>query len=756
MSLNLSVTDEAQALWMAFYDRPMNAQEANSIDMITTMPGFINPQSLWGLFFSFSDLNTMINDFYNNLFGRSPSSAELSYWTNYYYNHNTSIGELAWDIINNASGTDATNLNNRVQAADIFDSTLGQSYTSSVQQTAQNFINSISATTDVASITPATIQNYLNNPNSSFLSNTTQTPTTSPSGTSTTANSSNIYNQIQNLYIAFYGRPADLGGLNYWASVLGNNGDNVQSILQNFANSQEAQSLYGTITPSNIGTVINQIYENLFNRGVDPIGLQYWANVYSTYHMSPGVLAYDILQGALAANNTDTQTIENKLKAANVFTDTLGQNYSSSTIPTAHNFIINISNGTNVASITPTTIESLINSSSSSISSPTATTSTGSTNSSTTIVMPADISTISDNTTLKFNDNYNTVTNNGNTTSTYSTININSTSALSSMNILFDNSHNNNITINWLNLSPNSSQGSVSTLNISDTGGSGSITNTISQLTDNALTTLNLSGTHNIEIDLIKGASNSNLFINITSTNTDNTLNFTNSSNKLAVWVGNNQTNNFTLVNGDNILFLTNTANSANLISNNNITVGSGNNAILLFDAIINGSKDTLTLASANEDINHFTSILYDCTQLHSSNASNDFANLTLTFSNTINPNNATATGITLVNVSSATIFQQALNQAIAATSNTNPFAYFSIPDSLVPGNPAYKMNPNGASPSNPSDDHYIDTVIVDHSAANTGTTFVPGQDAFIVLLGTPYVLAPATLTMQSAGHILV
>jgi hypothetical protein len=264
MSLNLSVNDEAQALWIAFNDRPMNATEQNAMQIATTSPGFFNPQSLFYMFYANGDLNTMITEFYNNLFGRSPSPSELSYWSNYDYNNNITIGELAWDIMNNASGTDAATLNNRIQAADVFDNTLGQSYTPLLDQTAQNFINSISSSTNVAGITPTTIENYVNNPSSTSLPNTTST-TTSTSSTPTSS-LTNDSNQIQDLYIAFYGRPADLGGLNYWTNVLANNGDNVQSILQNFANSTEAQNLYGTITPSNVGTVINQIYDNLFDR----------------------------------------------------------------------------------------------------------------------------------------------------------------------------------------------------------------------------------------------------------------------------------------------------------------------------------------------------------------------------------------------------------------------------------------------------------------------------------------------------------
>jgi len=168
--------------------------------------------------------------------------------------------------------------------------------------------------------------------------------------------SQSLLNQVQDLYIAFYDRPADLGGLNYWAGVVANDyNGNVQGILQDFAQSQESQNLYGTITSSNVGTVINQIYYDLFNRGADPTGLQYWTNAYNTYHMSAGELAYDILGGA---QGTDTTTIYNKLQAANVFTQTMANNYTSALIPTANSFINAVTATTDLTQITPSSVSS--------------------------------------------------------------------------------------------------------------------------------------------------------------------------------------------------------------------------------------------------------------------------------------------------------------------------------------------------------------------------------------------------------------
>ncbi|MGC9169100.1 MAG: hypothetical protein ACP5GK_09380, partial [Desulfurella sp.] len=77
----------------------------------------------------------------------------------------------------------------------------------------------------------------------------------------------------------------------------------------------------------------------------------------------------------------------------------------------------------------------------------------------------------------------------------------------------------------------------------------------------------------------------------------------------------------------------------------------------------------------------------------------------------------------------SDTTLQAALNDAIAHTTVSSPYADF-----------VYTIN--GQS----------DLVIVDHSSANTTNQFVPGEDAFIVIVGA----TTANITSSSSGHIAV
>ena len=355
MAISQDTLNQVQDLYLAFLDRPedqgglnywANVLTNNGGNIQSVIPGFVNSteyQNLYGNANS-SDTSTTINQIYQNLFNRPADDGGLQYWANVYNTNHLTPGELAYDILQGGIGannnTDTPTIENKIQAANVFTNTV-QNYSDSTMPIARDFINHISANTNVSSITPTTIMQPI----------------------------------LETVYLAFLDRPADQGGLQYWANVLVANGGNVQSIMPSFANSTEAQNLYSTTTPSDVGTVVNQIYQNLFNRPADDGGLQYWTNVYNTNHLTPGELAYDILQGGIGANNnTDTPAIENKIQAANVITNTV-QNFSGTTLSTIRDFINHISADIDVSSITPTTIESLINNPSSSSSTTTTTSS---------------------------------------------------------------------------------------------------------------------------------------------------------------------------------------------------------------------------------------------------------------------------------------------------------------------------------------------------------------------------------------------
>jgi hypothetical protein len=122
---------------------------------------------------------------------------------------------------------------------------------------------------------------------------------------------------IQQLYIAFFGRPADPGGLNHWTYEL-DNGTSLSSIREQFAQSAEFQSL---MTGRSSVWQVNQLYQNLFGREADLNGLSYYTSILEQGRGSIGSVVGDILRGA---SGGDPELIHSKVVGAQLFTAALG------------------------------------------------------------------------------------------------------------------------------------------------------------------------------------------------------------------------------------------------------------------------------------------------------------------------------------------------------------------------------------------------------------------------------------------------
>jgi outer membrane protein assembly factor BamB len=145
---------------------------------------------------------------------------------------------------------------------------------------------------------------------------------------------SDYFDTVQKLYIGYYQRPADAAGLLFWANAIAQIDTThtgtfprnaILSILHDFAFSVEAQSLYhGNITGSNIATVVNSIYRGLFNRDPDPGGLAFYVGGFNAGGETPATILWSIMNGA---QNSDLQSINNKLAAALSFTRAIDPNF---------------------------------------------------------------------------------------------------------------------------------------------------------------------------------------------------------------------------------------------------------------------------------------------------------------------------------------------------------------------------------------------------------------------------------------------
>lgn len=120
---------------------------------------------------------------------------------------------------------------------------------------------------------------------------------------------------IQQVYLAFYGRPGDPDGVTYWTGQAGAGG--VPMILNQFSSSLEANQLFAGMSDEG---KIAFIYRVLFSRNPDSAGLAYWAGELSSGKRSLQEVSFEILQGAL---NDDLTMIANKVKAATFFSNEL-------------------------------------------------------------------------------------------------------------------------------------------------------------------------------------------------------------------------------------------------------------------------------------------------------------------------------------------------------------------------------------------------------------------------------------------------
>ncbi|MCS3469323.1 hypothetical protein M2401_003061 [Pseudomonas sp. JUb42] len=125
---------------------------------------------------------------------------------------------------------------------------------------------------------------------------------------------SQYFDQVQKLYIAYFGRPADPVGLNYWAASIDAAGGNFDSVVSGFSSSLESKALYAG---SDTSQLVTSIYVALFNRPPEPAGLAYWVGLIDSNTVTGPRAAYQIMT---SAGPGDATAIANKVAAANAFT----------------------------------------------------------------------------------------------------------------------------------------------------------------------------------------------------------------------------------------------------------------------------------------------------------------------------------------------------------------------------------------------------------------------------------------------------
>ena len=135
-------------------------------------------------------------------------------------------------------------------------------------------------------------------------------------------------------YVAYYGRPADKGGLDFWNDGLTNSGvsysprggdpltgaeqDIYNNIVNQFGNSAEADRLFGAIDSNR--DKVNKVYQFAFNRDGDDGGLDFWTEQIDLGNVTLATFALEV---ALGAQNEDIVVLNNKINSADLFSNSI-------------------------------------------------------------------------------------------------------------------------------------------------------------------------------------------------------------------------------------------------------------------------------------------------------------------------------------------------------------------------------------------------------------------------------------------------
>lgn len=137
-------------------------------------------------------------------------------------------------------------------------------------------------------------------------------PTSTPAPNVTAA--SNAATLLQQLYVAYFNRPADPGGLDFWTSVY-LRGASIAGISNTFAGSDEYTVAYNGLSNTQI---VERVYQNLFGRAPEPGGLAFWSGLLDQHVLS---ISNVVTQIATDAKNQDAITYRNKVLGAVAFTN---------------------------------------------------------------------------------------------------------------------------------------------------------------------------------------------------------------------------------------------------------------------------------------------------------------------------------------------------------------------------------------------------------------------------------------------------
>ena len=192
---------------------------------------------------------------------------------------------------------------------------------------------------------------------------------------------SSDYNDItQALYVSYFGRAADTGGLENFQSQLAllgaprtlsglsaaySTNGGIKNLIDSFGASEESKALYSGDTKA----FVKAIYQNVLNRAPDQGGLDFWAGAIDSGNLTRANASLSIMSGAqsntTAQGKIDGALVANKISVSSNFTfglDTADKSSSYSgnaAAATARNLLSSVNSETDIAAF-QTTVNSTL------------------------------------------------------------------------------------------------------------------------------------------------------------------------------------------------------------------------------------------------------------------------------------------------------------------------------------------------------------------------------------------------------------
>ena len=137
--------------------------------------------------------------------------------------------------------------------------------------------------------------------------------------------------ELQKIYLAYFARPADPPGIQYWLSNH-NKSMTIRDLSEKFSRQEEYINNYSK--NKSLESQINNLYINLFNRKIDFDSLNYWLAMVDNENYQISNILYDLLYAQnksysrnIKQEEEDEFILSTKIDAAELFTKQISQSF---------------------------------------------------------------------------------------------------------------------------------------------------------------------------------------------------------------------------------------------------------------------------------------------------------------------------------------------------------------------------------------------------------------------------------------------